>query len=182
MRVLLLMSLLAVLAGPADAQSGMLERLLEDQRLELFKERQKLRQEREILRRQREAVAAGRQRAEEERAELERRRVAREERQRARDRRARDGGGRSMMCSVFVPDQWRDTFAVPLTWRPRDCRRYAEAIGATEFQLACSFALGRDKFSFAAPGGALPQPNCGWRDVPRTGGRMRPPFRPDRYR
>lgn len=69
-------------------------------------------------------------------------------------------GGR--YCSVYVPDNWRDTFAVPLAWTWRDCRDFAAAVGATRVHLVCLFTDGRQPaFSIGGPGD-LPKPDCGW--------------------
>lgn len=69
--------------------------------------------------------------------------------------------GTSKLCSVYVPDNWRDTIPVPGTWRWSDCRDYAAAVGATHIHLMCVFAQGQPKVSIGGPGD-LPEPNCGW--------------------
>jgi hypothetical protein len=65
------------------------------------------------------------------------------------------------MCSVYVPNAWRDTFAAPRSWQWNDCRDYAMAMGATHIHFVCLFEEGRPKFSVGGPGD-LPEPNCGW--------------------
>jgi hypothetical protein len=69
--------------------------------------------------------------------------------------------GATKMCSVYVPDNWRDTFPVPRTWRWSDCRDFAQAVGATHIHLVCIFAEGDPKTSIGGPGD-LPEPDCGW--------------------
>jgi hypothetical protein len=65
-------------------------------------------------------------------------------------------------CSVYVPDNWRDTIAVPEAWSWSDCRDFAAAIGATRVHLICVFPDGRQPaFSMGGPGD-LPNPDCGW--------------------
>ncbi len=65
------------------------------------------------------------------------------------------------VCSVYVPNNWRDSFAVPVTWHWSDCRDYAIAMGATHIHFGCLFDDGEPKFSFGGPGDP-PEPNCGW--------------------
>ena len=69
--------------------------------------------------------------------------------------------GSTKHCSIYVPDQWRDTFPVPASWTWRDCRDYAAAVGATQVHLVCLHARGRQKFSIGGPGDP-PEPDCGW--------------------
>ena len=65
------------------------------------------------------------------------------------------------LCSVFVPDGWRDSIPVPQSWRWSDCRDYAASVGATQIHLMCVFSQGAPKFSMGGPG-RPPQPDCGW--------------------
>jgi hypothetical protein len=69
--------------------------------------------------------------------------------------------GTTKLCSVYVPNDWRDTIPVPASWRWSDCRDYAIAIGATHVHLICLFERGSPKMSMGGPGDA-PNPNCGW--------------------
>ncbi|HEX2136366.1 MAG TPA: hypothetical protein VHG30_10770 [Microvirga sp.] len=65
-------------------------------------------------------------------------------------------------CSIYVPDNWRDSFPVPDAWSWSDCRDFAAAVGATRVHLVCVFADGqRPAFSIGGPGD-LPNPDCGW--------------------
>jgi hypothetical protein len=65
------------------------------------------------------------------------------------------------LCSVYAPNNWRDTIPVPATWRWSDCRDYAVTMGATHVHLVCIFADGHPMISVGGPG-ELPEPNCGW--------------------
>ena len=64
-------------------------------------------------------------------------------------------------CSVYIPNNWRDTFPVPDTWTWTDCRDFAAAVGATRVHLICMFAdRQRPGFSMGGPGD-LPNRVCG---------------------
>ena len=65
------------------------------------------------------------------------------------------------LCSVYVPQNWRDTIPVPASWRWSDCRDYAARVGATHVHLICLFERGNRKISIGGPGD-LPEPDCGW--------------------
>ena len=69
--------------------------------------------------------------------------------------------GGTKYCSVYVPDNWRDSFPVPAAWRWSDCRDFARAIGATHVHFLCVFSHGQPRFSMGGPGD-LPNPDCGW--------------------
>ena len=69
--------------------------------------------------------------------------------------------GSTKHCSVYVPNQWRDTFPVPGSWRWSDCRDFAAAMGASHIHLVCTHARGNPKFSVGGPGDP-PEPDCGW--------------------
>ena len=74
----------------------------------------------------------------------------------------RPAGG-TKYCSIYVPNNWRDTFPVPAAWRWSDCRDFAAAVGATHVHFVCVFSGGRPRFSIGGPGD-LPNPDCGWGD------------------
>lgn len=69
--------------------------------------------------------------------------------------------GSTKLCSIYVPDNWRDTFPVPASWTWRDCRDFATAVGATHVHLVCVHARGNQKFAIGGPGDP-PEPDCGW--------------------
>jgi hypothetical protein len=71
--------------------------------------------------------------------------------------------GGTKYCSIYVPNNWRDTFPVPAAWRWTDCRDFAAAVGATHVHFMCVFSGGRARFSIGGPGD-LPNPDCGWGD------------------
>lgn len=62
-------------------------------------------------------------------------------------------------CSAITPGNWRDSVAVPESWKANDCRKWAASVGGTEVQLGCFF---KNDFSWGAVGGTTPQVNCGW--------------------
>jgi hypothetical protein len=65
-------------------------------------------------------------------------------------------------CSIYVPENWRDTFPVPNAWTWSDCRDFAASVGATRVHLMCLFTDGRKPaYSIGGPGD-LPNPDCGW--------------------
>ena len=66
---------------------------------------------------------------------------------------------RTKLCSVVVPDNWRDTISVPSGWNSGTCQSYARSVGATFYQLGCGFS---NSFSLGAENGGTPNPNCGW--------------------
>ncbi|MEZ4864346.1 MAG: hypothetical protein R3C14_23740 [Caldilineaceae bacterium] len=73
------------------------------------------------------------------------------------------GGGVQLsaqkLCSVISAGYWRDSIMVSSSWSPDTCRRFRDAVGATQYQLACVFA---DDFSFGDVNGGAPSANCGW--------------------
>ena len=80
----------------------------------------------------------------------------------------RPAGG-TKYCSIYVPDNWRDTFPVPAAWRWSYCRDFARTVGATHVHFVCVFSAGRPRFSIGGPGD-LPNPDCGWGEPPRGAG------------
>jgi hypothetical protein len=78
-------------------------------------------------------------------------------------REPRRPAGGTKYCSVYVPDNWRDSFPVPAAWRWSDCRDFARAVGATHVHFLCVFSEGQPRFSMGGPGD-LPNPDCGWAD------------------
>ena len=89
------------------------------------------------------------------------------------DREWRAPGFARKLCSAVVGGNWRDTLPVPNTWTWRDCESYAEAVGATQFQLGCVFSRGAPKFSFGDAEGFPPERNCGWDEERRADDRPR---------
>ncbi len=77
------------------------------------------------------------------------------------EERTPEPGGGQKMCSVYVPDRWRDTISVPENWTWRDCRNFALSVGASHVHLICVFERGEPKMSMGGPGEA-PEPDCGW--------------------
>jgi hypothetical protein len=80
------------------------------------------------------------------------------------------GNSSQKICSVFVPNNWRDTVTVPtLGWNTTQCDSFRREVGAELFQLGCFQQFG---FSFGIPMTgvrALPQnfpPNnsCNWQN------------------
>ena len=71
-------------------------------------------------------------------------------------------GGRApaKYCSVFVPNDWRDTFPVPSSWSYRDCQDFATTVGASHVTVMCVFSEGLPAFSFGSD--RPPVPDCGW--------------------
>jgi len=69
--------------------------------------------------------------------------------------------GSTKLCSVYVPNNWRDTIPVPASWKWNDCRDYAASVGASHIHLICIFDRGSPKISMGGPGGP-PERNCGW--------------------
>jgi hypothetical protein len=68
------------------------------------------------------------------------------------------------VCSVFIPDNWRDTVIAGSKWTVETCQAYAAAVLAELHQLGC---ITKDGFAFGDPGDATtlataPKPNCGW--------------------
>jgi hypothetical protein len=74
-------------------------------------------------------------------------------------------GTGSKVCSVFVPNNWRDSLSVPATFTRAACMEFGRNEGATHYQLACTFNNG---VGFNRPAGLgdtstpAPPQNCGW--------------------
>jgi hypothetical protein len=68
------------------------------------------------------------------------------------------------VCSVFVPDRWRDTFVVAQSWPSRACQDYAIKVKATRWQLGCMTDMGlklaSGSQSVLDAGPVPPDPNC----------------------
>ncbi len=64
------------------------------------------------------------------------------------------------LCSVFVPDTWRDTMQVPQEWQAETCKSVVPHLGATAYQLGCMF---KDGVSFGPVNSGTPLPNCDWK-------------------
>lgn len=67
--------------------------------------------------------------------------------------------GTQKVCSAVHSPNWRDTIVVPDTWTRDTCYYWAMSINAREWQLGCFFF---NWYSWGAPGGYEPSPNCGW--------------------
>lgn len=67
--------------------------------------------------------------------------------------------GYQKVCSVFIPDHWRDSILVPSSWTVAECNKLRLRLVATSFNLGCLF---KDGPSFGTNGGGIPSPNCGW--------------------
>jgi hypothetical protein len=71
--------------------------------------------------------------------------------------------GAMKVCSVFVPNMWRDTFPVPTSWSGADCIAMGREMGANSYQLGCLHTgASPNRYSLGAVGGASPARNCGW--------------------
>ena len=74
----------------------------------------------------------------------------------------------------FVPNDWRTVTPAPETWSLDDCRNMGQMVGASAYQVACSFeTVQPGQISKFILGGAtpiesppssanVPSPNCGW--------------------
>ena len=81
-------------------------------------------------------------------------------------RRGGEAAEGAKLCSVFAPNNWRDSINVPSSWTARDCQVFAHDVGATEMQLGCIFDTGEPKVSIGPPG-QLPERDCGWAEAPQ---------------
>lgn len=63
------------------------------------------------------------------------------------------------LCSAVTGGNWRDSIVVNDSWRAPACAEWARSVGAPEWQLGC---LLDNTFSWGAPNGGQPNPNCGW--------------------
>jgi hypothetical protein len=76
--------------------------------------------------------------------------------------------GGQKLCSIFVPNLWRDNLIVPQQWNTENCEDLERKMGATQFQLGCVYSnfisLG-DPFdntvSHDSPKRKPPR-DCGW--------------------
>ncbi|GAM96635.1 hypothetical protein U91I_00255 [alpha proteobacterium U9-1i] len=80
------------------------------------------------------------------------------------------------VCSPIVPNNWRSTTIVAMSWTIADCQSFARSIGATDIQLGCLFEepqpnSASQRFSWGrrtigvnstASSLSLPAANCGW--------------------
>jgi len=72
---------------------------------------------------------------------------------------AKAGADATKICSVFVPNNWRDSVNVGTAFTKQSCRQYMITVGAHQWQLACLYSNG---IAFGSPNGADPAQNCGW--------------------
>ena len=63
------------------------------------------------------------------------------------------------LCSVVIPNVFRDSLIVPKSWKLDTCRWFQVQVGAYQYQLGCVF---EDSVSWGDANGAIPQRNCGW--------------------
>jgi len=76
------------------------------------------------------------------------------------------GGNGCKVCSAINPPNWRDTIVMPGTALSEECRKFAVAIAAPQWQLACMLANGHIRWANSQSnldtGPDIPFPNCGW--------------------
>ena len=63
------------------------------------------------------------------------------------------------VCSAFIRGEFRDSTQVPAGWTSGTCSRWAQNMGAENFQLGC---LQSNNYSWGTFNGGIPSPNCGW--------------------
>jgi len=64
------------------------------------------------------------------------------------------------LCSAVYPFNWRDTVAVPDTWKASSCQNFAHSLGKAQYQLGCA---NPSSFSWGDANGSIPEDNrCGW--------------------
>jgi hypothetical protein len=72
--------------------------------------------------------------------------------------------GTSKVCSVYVPNNWRDTILMNNNNNWTQCDAFGASVGATNIQLGCltdsGINLGGPDSWWSPPG--APWPNCGW--------------------
>lgn len=61
------------------------------------------------------------------------------------------------LCSVVVPNLFRDSILAPAGWQAADCVTFMNAVAATNYQLGCVF---ESLLSMGPLGGGAPSPNC----------------------
>lgn len=64
------------------------------------------------------------------------------------------------LCSAINPNNFRDTIPMSASAQEADCQDWPDLIGATTYELGCSFSDGT--LSLGPSGGGAPTPNCGW--------------------
>ena len=73
-------------------------------------------------------------------------------------------GSGQKVCSIFHPNNWRDSLNVPSAFTSSACDDYRAKVGGTHLQLACLYSNGM-AWGAAVPGGTAPPAptqNCGW--------------------
>lgn len=71
-----------------------------------------------------------------------------------------DGQKACSIVSIATGDSWRDILLVPSDWTAGACDSLRNDFGTGGYyQLFCVF---ENTYSFGAPGGGIPNPNCGW--------------------
>jgi len=72
--------------------------------------------------------------------------------------------GTSKVCSVYVPNDWRDTILMNDNNNWTQCNNFKMSVGAPNLQLGCLDDSGIHFGWPGTPGGppGLPYPNCGW--------------------
>ena len=64
------------------------------------------------------------------------------------------------VCSVYMPENWRDGTVVPPNWTAVTCKNYGISVGGWYYQLGCIY---QDTLLLGATNsGQGPKPNCGW--------------------
>jgi hypothetical protein len=66
---------------------------------------------------------------------------------------------RAKVCSIIVPNMWRDNTLVPSSWTVATCHRFATSMGAWNYQVGCILP---DVVVLGPVDGGVPSPNCGW--------------------
>ena len=66
---------------------------------------------------------------------------------------------RGKICSVFVPNHWRDSLSVADHWGVTSCKEYMAKMGGVWYQLGCMHPAGA---IFGDVNGGAPSPNSGW--------------------